>query len=107
VATITGAISGSTQTFSCTLPPSGLSPLRHCRAEAATSKHCVALLWFQYRDQPLTSRNLGPANQLVEGENNAFGIVDVTDTPKWDLVSKMRQANLNAASWRLREAGKR
>jgi len=30
------------------------------------------------------------------GEDYAFGLVDVTDTPKWDLVSRVRAANLKA-----------
>jgi len=69
--------------------------------DAAVSRYCVGLLFFQYRDQPLTGRSLNRVNGIVGSEHYAFGIVDVTDTPKWTLVEKMREANLKAAQWRL------
>ncbi|MFG0248583.1 MAG: hypothetical protein ACF8OB_06830 [Phycisphaeraceae bacterium JB051] len=69
--------------------------------DAATSPYCVGLLFFHYRDQPLTGRSLGVVKSLTGGEHYAFGIVDITDTPKWDLVMQMREANLKAAQWRL------
>jgi hypothetical protein len=31
----------------------------------------------------------------------AFGLVTETDRPTWDLVRAMREANLQAAQWRL------
>jgi hypothetical protein len=69
--------------------------------DAAANRHCVGLLFFHYRDQPLTGRSLSRVNGVVGGEHYAFGLVDITDTPKWTLVEKMREANLNAAEWRL------
>ena len=69
--------------------------------DAATNPYCVGLLFFHYRDQPLTGRNLGKIKSLTGGEHYAFGIVDITDTPKWNLVTQMREANLKAAQWRL------
>jgi len=62
-------------------------------------------MWFQYRDQPLTGRGPGSGPNLVYGEHYAFGIVDGTDRPKWDLVERMRAANLAAANarWALTE----
>jgi hypothetical protein len=69
--------------------------------DATASPYCVGLLFFHYRDQPLTGRSLGKVKSLTGGEHFAFGIMDVTDTPKWDLVTTMRQANLKAAAWRL------
>ena len=56
-------------------------------------------MWFHYRDQPLTGRGaeIGPA----VGQNYAVGFVDVTDRPKWDLITRARDANLSAVKWRL------
>ena len=61
----------------------------------------VAGAWFQYRDQPVTGRGPGHGSGLVHGKHSAFGMVDVTDRPKWDLVRRVRQANLQAPKWRL------
>jgi len=68
---------------------------------AAEDPSCVGLNWFQYRDQPLTGRGPGYGPNLVYGEHYAFGAVTVTDRPKWPLVRRMRDANLQAARWRL------
>ncbi len=68
---------------------------------AAQDPSCVGLSWFQYRDQPLTGRGPGYGPDLVYGEHYAFGAVTVTDRPKWPLVRRMREANLQAAQWRL------
>jgi len=68
---------------------------------AARNPACVGVAWFQYRDQPLTGRGPGRGTDLVYGEHFAFGLVDITDRPKWDLVTRIRAANLNAAAWRL------
>ena len=38
---------------------------------------------------------------LVVGEHYAFGFVDITDRPKWDLVTRARTANLAATKRRL------
>jgi hypothetical protein len=62
---------------------------------------CVAACWFEYRDQPLTGRGPGRGDEPFYDEHYAFGLVDVCDRPKWDLVSRMRAANLQAARRRL------
>jgi hypothetical protein len=66
-------------------------------AEAAANPWCVGACWFEYRDQPLTGRGPGRGEQLVYGEHYAFGVLDVTDRPKWELVTRLRAANLSAA----------
>jgi hypothetical protein len=38
---------------------------------------------------------------LVEGEDYAFGMVDVADRPKYDLVEQVRASNLAMAQRRL------
>lgn len=72
---------------------------------AAKNPNCVGLLFFEYHDQPPLGRNavfgFTPGQSLVNGENHAWGIVDVTDTPKWDMVKQVRQANLSANRLRL------
>ncbi len=80
-------------------------------SEGAINPYCVGVLWFFYRDQPITGRGpckgidlvvRGPtAPYLVCGEHYAFGMVDVTDTPKWELVKRVRRANLSAIKRRL------
>jgi hypothetical protein len=67
----------------------------------ARDPYCVGMSWFQYHDQPLTGRGPGVGDGLVYGEHYAFGLVTVTDRPKWDQVIPMREANLQAAAWRL------
>ena len=69
--------------------------------DAAANPYCVGLGWFTYRDQPLTGRGPGRGDRLVIGEHFAFGLITITDRPKWDLVRRMRSANLQAARWRL------
>lgn len=68
---------------------------------AARNPYCVGISWFQYRDEPLTGRGPGHGPDLVYGEHYAFGLVDITDQPKWNLVTAMRQANLSADILRL------
>lgn len=68
--------------------------------DAAVNPYFIGLLYFHYRDQPLTGRNVGKP-KVSNGEHFAFGLVDVTDTPKWDQVLQMREANLKAVRWRL------
>ncbi|HEX2948781.1 MAG TPA: glycosyl hydrolase, partial [Armatimonadota bacterium] len=75
--------------------------------EAAANPYCIGAFWFQYRDQPVAGR--GPVNSpggtgdlLYYGEHYAFGVVDVTDTPKWELVKRMRQTNLAIDRWRMK-----
>jgi len=69
--------------------------------EAARNPACVGVCWFQYRDEPVTGRGPGHGPDLVYGEHYAFGLVDVTDTPKWDLVTRVRAENLAAPGRRL------
>ncbi len=74
-------------------------------AAASRDPRCVGVDWFQYRDEPLTGRGPGKGNQTALGENYAFGFVDVADQPKWDLVTRAREANLRATSDRLSVVG--
>ena len=72
--------------------------------ESATrNPWCVGVAWFEYRDEPVSGRGFyGETDtDLVEGENYAFGMVDVADRPKYDLVNQVRTANLAAAQRRL------
>jgi hypothetical protein len=72
--------------------------------EAATrNPWCVGVAWFEYRDQPVSGRG-SPGEMdrgLVEGEDYAFGMVDVADRPKYDLVEQVRTTNLAMAQRRL------
>ena len=67
---------------------------------AVKNRYCVGALWFTWRDQALTGRGPGHGDKVVYGEHYAFGVVDGCDRPKWDLVSRMREANLTAAARR-------
>ncbi len=69
--------------------------------DAARSPYCVGQFYFQYRDQPITGRGPGRGDRLVIDERFAFGLVDITDRPKWDLVEPVRAANLAATRARL------
>jgi hypothetical protein len=68
---------------------------------AAEDPYCVGLIWFLWRDQPLTGRGPGRGPALVWGEHYAFGLITETDRPKWELVRRLREANLAAPRWRL------
>jgi uncharacterized protein (TIGR03437 family) len=63
----------------------------------------VGVAWFEYRDEPVSGRGfLGETDlDLVEGEDYAFGMVDVADRPKYDLVNQVRATNLAMAQRRL------
>lgn len=68
---------------------------------ASASPYVVGVEWFEYMDEPVTGRgnNDGQSNissGLVVGENVAFGMVDGADRPKYDLVNKVRAANIAA-----------
>lgn len=68
---------------------------------ASANPNVVGVEWFEYSDEPVTGRgnNDGQSNissRLVLGENTAFGMVQITDTPKYDLVNKVRAANIAA-----------
>ena len=69
--------------------------------DASTDPYCVGLLWFHYRDQPLTGRGPGTGDRLCYGEHCAFGLITATDRPKWPMVERMREANLGATRHRL------
>ena len=67
----------------------------------AANPYVVGAMLFDYYDEPLTGRgnSAGVGNitgNLVVGEDFAFGLVDVADTPKYDLVNKVRAANISA-----------
>jgi uncharacterized protein (TIGR03437 family) len=70
---------------------------------AAHNPWCVGVAWFEYRDEPVSGRGfLGETElDLVEGEDYAFGMVDVADRPKYDLVNQVRTTNLAMAQRRL------
>jgi len=70
-------------------------------ASIAANPYVVGAMLFDYYDEPLTGRgnSAGVGNissNLVIDEDFAFGLVDVTDTPKYDLVNKVRSANIAA-----------
>lgn len=69
--------------------------------DAAQNPYCVGFNWFEYRDQHITGRGSGFGPEAVYGEHYAFGLVDVSDKPKWTLVSALRTANLQAVKQRL------
>jgi hypothetical protein len=73
---------------------------------AAMDPYCVGTMIFEYRDQPLTGRGPGRGQRLTFNEHFAFGLVTETDRPKWPMVRRAREANLNAAQWRLAAAAK-
>ncbi|HYL78505.1 MAG TPA: IPT/TIG domain-containing protein [Bryobacteraceae bacterium] len=67
----------------------------------AANPFVVGAMLFDYYDEPLTGRgnSAGVGNitsNLVVDEDFAFGLVDVADTPKYDLVNKVRAANIAA-----------
>lgn len=72
---------------------------------AATNPYCIGVSVFQYRDEPVTGR--GPvarsAPAAVMGENYAFGMVDVTNQPRWRLLEQVREANVSASKWRMQK----
>jgi len=72
--------------------------------DAASERTTVGVMWFQYRDEPVAGRGPCPTGQpdtFVCGEHYAFGAADVTDRPKYELVERMRIANLCAGPLRL------
>lgn len=74
--------------------------------KAARDPHCVGMVWFHYRDQPLTGRGPGFGPELVYGEHYAFGLISETDQVKWPLVERMREVNHQAAPRRMEAAGR-
>jgi uncharacterized protein (TIGR03437 family) len=68
---------------------------------ASANPYVVGVEWFEYADEPVSGRgnNNGDSNispGLVVGENIAFGLIDDTDRPKYDLINKVRAANIAA-----------
>ena len=68
--------------------------------DTSACMYCVGVSWFEYEDEPVSGRgftsgsNIGTA--LEYGEDYAWGLVDVTDQPKYDLVNQVRAGNLAA-----------
>lgn len=69
--------------------------------DAAQNPYCIGGCYFEYRDESLTGWGPALGSEPVYGEHYAFGLIDVTGRPKWDLVTRIRAANLAAAGWRL------
>ncbi len=69
--------------------------------DAASEPTTTGVMWFQYRDEPVSGRGPGQGPAPVYGEHYAFGVTDVMDRPKYDLVSRMRDANVSAGRKRL------
>ncbi len=69
--------------------------------DAAGEPTTTGVMWFQYRDEPLSGRGPGQGPAPTYGEHYAFGVTDVTDRPKYDLVDAMRKANWSAGRRRL------
>ncbi len=70
--------------------------------EAARNPDCIGVSWFQYRDEPLTGRGPGHGPAAIYGEHYAFGLVDIADRPKWEILAPMRRANLTATDIKLK-----
>jgi hypothetical protein len=68
----------------------------HLLASFAANPYMVGSLIFQYGDGPLTGTGAVSGSALVIGGDIAWGMVDLTDTPKYDLVNKVRAANIAA-----------
>lgn len=64
--------------------------------DAIASPYAVGIAWFSYINQPISGRGPGVGPGLVIGEEAAYGLNDVNDRPKYDLVERMRAANLAA-----------
>ena len=62
-------------------------------SDSSAHPNVVGASWFEYRDEPITGRGPGSGSAVVIGEHAAFGLVDTTDKPKYDLVEKVLQAN--------------
>lgn len=75
---------------------------RNWLRDAASNPYCVGVNWFIYRDQHITGIGGDKIGEgLVYGEHYAFGLVDIGDRPKWELVKRVREANLSAVKLRL------
>lgn len=77
---------------------------------ARQDPNTIGVGYFAYIDQMITGRSTGnpfgnSRAPVVQGENFAFGLVDVTDTPKNTLVEAVRTANRDAAQARFTLTG--
>jgi hypothetical protein len=68
--------------------------------DAVQNPYCIGTIYFEYRDQPITGRGPGVGEKLSLGEHFAFGLIDICDRPKWDLLTPIRAANLSATASR-------
>lgn len=69
--------------------------------DAASHPQCVGVAYFEQHDMCCLGRGPGSGEQLHLGESCAWGLIDITDTPKWELVRAVRQANLRATAVRM------
>lgn len=71
---------------------------RYAQWLAATSAYpnVIGVSWFEYHDEPITGRGPGSGSAVIIGEHDAFGLLDTTDTPKYDLVEKALAGNIAA-----------
>ena len=67
--------------------------------DTSANAYVVGVEWFEYVDQPVTGNaNNGDTNpsSLVLGQNQAFGMVDIANRPKYELVNRVRAGNVAA-----------
>lgn len=62
-------------------------------SDALGNPHIIGAHWFQWGDQPATGR--------PDGENFAFGIVDICDTPDYAMTDAFRKVSKKMYSKRL------
>ena len=86
--------------FNADLRPAGVTQQDRAQAYlrllqgALLHPQIVGTHFFCYRDSPVTGR--------WDGENFAIGMVDVTDTPYWELTAMMRKIGANMIQYRLK-----
>lgn len=84
--------------FNADLRPAGVTQEDRARAYlrllqgALLHPQIVGAHFFCYRDEPVTGR--------WDGENFAVGLVDVADTPYWELTAMMRKIGEHMVSYR-------
>lgn len=64
-----------------------ITMFNHFMKSALTHPNFIGACWFTYGDQDTTGR--------PDGENAAFGVVDVCDTPHYDLIEAFRNMSQN------------
>ena len=62
-------------------------------SDALANPHIIGAHWFQWGDQPVTGR--------PDGENFAFGIVDICDTPDYAMTDAFRKVSRKMYAKRL------